>query len=60
MVISVSDTPQGGAVALLLVIRQVDGTTVGDPYEGTLLDFVRHDRPAAGDDDRPGRGRGRL
>jgi hypothetical protein len=45
VVISVSDTRQGGAVALPLVIRQVSGPTVGDPCEGTPLDVERHDRP---------------
>lgn len=45
VVIAVSDTRQGGAVALPLVIRQVGGTTVGDPYAGTPLDVARHDRP---------------
>jgi hypothetical protein len=34
VVIAVSDTRRGGAVSLPLAIRQVGGTTVGDPYAG--------------------------
>ncbi|MBW3657093.1 MAG: hypothetical protein KY457_00530 [Actinobacteria bacterium] len=53
--ISVSDTRQGGGVSLPLVIRQIAGPTVGDPYANDEIwgDALGYDDGATTDDATP-------